>query len=126
MALILAPFSYSAIISATWNTLYTRSTQQQFLYFISCSSPRRSLSFLKKTYFYASNWRSLLSIYGLMQDALYPSLKDVRLRSIIAAPSAIHNAINHAYATKRGGEGAGWGVGGGSSIRPRVKAEPGP
>jgi hypothetical protein len=49
-------------------------------------------------------------------------IKRCQTQSIIATPSSIHNAINHAYATKRGGEGAGEvkGVGGASSIRPRV------
>jgi hypothetical protein len=67
------------------------------MYFISCPiSMALSLSdlFEQKTSFYASNLRSLLSVYGLMQDALNPSLKDVRLQSIIAAPSSIPTQCN--------------------------------
>jgi hypothetical protein len=94
------------------------------MYFISCSSPRLSLSFLKILFL---RFKLEITSFYLWAHAgcTNPSLKDVRLQSIIAAPSAIHNAINHAYVTKRVGEGAGGEVGG-SSIRPRVKVEPCP
>ncbi len=127
MALILRFVFYSAIISATWNTLYSFHSAPVYVFHFLLISKAVPFFFEKNLFLRFKLEITSFYLWAHAGCTLNPSLKDVRLLSIIAAPSSIQNAINHAYMLQIEGERVQGGGGvGGSSIRPRVKAEPCP